>query len=102
MAANPNKLSQFWQVLKRRNLVRVMTVYAGAAFVILELLDVIAEPLKLPTWLLPVVIVLISVGFLIAVILSWIYDLNPEAGVVKTEPVGKFQPEDIAISSNVT
>jgi hypothetical protein len=44
--------------------------------VILELVDIIAEPLKLPSWLLPVVIVLLSIGFIIAVILSWIYDLH--------------------------
>jgi hypothetical protein len=43
-----NKLSQFWQELKRRNVVRVITVYAGAAFVILELTDINTEPLKLP------------------------------------------------------
>ena len=29
---NRNKLSQFWQELKRRNVIRVISVYAGAAF----------------------------------------------------------------------
>jgi len=96
----PNKLSQFWQELKRRNVVRVITVYAGAAFVILELVDIVAEPLKLPSWLLPVVIVLLSVGFIIAVILSWIYDVHPEGGMVKTEKIDKVKPEDIPRSSN--
>ena len=80
MPSSPNKLSQFWKELKRRNVVRVITVYAGAAFVIMELVDIIEEPLKLPSWLLPVVIVLLSVGFIIAVILSWIYDIHPEEG----------------------
>ena len=55
---------------------------------ILELVDIIAEPLKLPSWLLPVVIVLLSVGFLIAVILSWVYDITPE-GVQKTSSMVK-------------
>ena len=96
----PNKISRFWQELKRRNVVRVITVYAGAAFVILELVDIITEPLKLPSWLLPVVIVLLSVGFIIAVILSWIYDIHPEGGVVKTEPADQVKPEDIPKSSN--
>lgn len=78
MSHSPNKFSQFWQELKRRNVVRVVTVYAGAAFVILELVSIIVEPLKLPSWLLPVVIVLLAVGFIITVILSWIYDIHPE------------------------
>jgi hypothetical protein len=34
-----NKLSQFWQELKRRKVVRVITVYAAAAFVILDCLN---------------------------------------------------------------
>ena len=79
----PGNISRFWQELKQRNVVRVVTVYAGAAFVILELVDIIADPLKLPSWLLPVVIVLLSIGFVIAVILSWVYDITPE-GVQKT------------------
>jgi len=95
-----NNLSQFWQELKRRNVVRVITIYAGAAFVILELVDIIAEPLKLPSWLLPVVIVLLSIGFIIAVILSWIYDVHPEGGMVKTESVDSVKEEDIPASSN--
>ena len=100
MSSSPNKLSHFWQELKRRNVVRVVTVYAGAAFVILELVDIVAEPLKLPSWLLPVVIVLLSIGFIIAVILSWIYDIHPEGGMVKTEPAYKIKIEDIPKSSN--
>ena len=96
----PNKLSRFWQELKRRNVVRVITVYAGAAFVILELTDIITEPLKLPSWLLPVVIVLLSIGFIISVILSWIYDIHPEDGMVKTEPAEKVKPAVMPKSSN--
>ena len=95
----PGKLSQFWNELKRRNVVRVVTVYAGAAFVILELADIIAEPLKLPAWLLPVVIVLLSIGLIIAIILSWIYDIHPEEGMVKTEPAKEGREEDKAVVS---
>ena len=100
MSHSPHKLSQFWQELKRRKVIRVITVYAASAFVILELVSIIVEPLKLPEWLLPVVIVLLCVGFIIAVILSWIYDIHPERGMVKTEPSHKVKDEDIPKSSN--
>lgn len=82
----PNKLSRFWQELKRRNVVRVITVYAGAAFVIIELINNITEPLHLPEWTPTLVIVLLAIGFPIAVIFSWIYDVHPAGGMVKTEP----------------
>lgn len=82
----PFGLSQFFQELKRRKVVRVITVYAAAAFVILELMSIVVEPLQLPGWTLSMVIVLLVIGFIIAVILSWIYDVRPEGGWEKTEP----------------
>ena len=38
MAEHQNKLSRFWQELKRRRVIHVITVYASAAFVIIELI----------------------------------------------------------------
>ena len=100
MPTNPNKLSKFWQELKRRKVTRTITVYAAAAFVILELVSIIVEPLRLPEWTLPLIIVLLCVGFIIAVILSWIYDIHPEGGIVKTKPTYKVKAEDVPKSSN--
>jgi len=87
--AGPTGLSQFFQELKRRKVVRVITVYAAAAFVILELMSIVIEPLRLPEWTLSMVIVLLVIGFIIAVILSWIYDVRPEGGWEKTRPAHK-------------
>jgi len=80
-----NKLFSFWKELKRRKVVRVITVYAAAAFVILELVSIVADPLKLPEWTLAFIIVLLCIGFIISIILSWIYDVTPE-GIEKTKP----------------
>jgi len=95
----PNKLSQFWQELKRRNVVRVITVYAGAAFVIIELINNITEPLHLPEWTPTLVIILLAIGFPVAIIFSWIYDVHPEGGIVKTEPAIKVKVEEFPRSS---
>jgi len=96
----PNKFSQFLKELKRRNVVYVITVYAGAAFVILSLVDMIREPFELPDWSFKLVIVILAIGFIIAVILSWIYDFRPEGGMVKTEPAHKVKDENMPKSSN--
>jgi hypothetical protein len=100
MHETPNKLSQFWQELKRRKVIRVITVYAAAAFVILELVDILAPSLRLPDWTLNLVLILLCVGFIIAAILSWIYDIHPEEGIVKTEPAHKVKAKAIPKSSN--
>ena len=97
----PNKPSRFWQELKRRNVVRVITVYAGAAFVIIELINNITEPLRLPEWTPTLVIVLLAIGFPVVIIFSWIYDVHPEGGMVKTKPAYKVPDEEIPKSSNV-
>ena len=85
MVANPNKLSQFWHELKRRKVVRVITVYAAAAFVILEAVDIIFPRLNFPDWTVTFVMILLAVGFPVALIFSWIFDVTPE-GIEKTKP----------------
>ena len=82
MAENP---FNFWNELKRRRVIRVIPVYAAAAFVLLELVDIIAEPFGLPDWTLRFVFVLLCIGLVISVIFSWVYDITPE-GVKKTRP----------------
>jgi serine/threonine-protein kinase len=88
MSGNPNKLIRFWKELKRRRVLHVITVYASAAFVIIELINNLAEPFKLPANLLTIVVIVLAVGFPLAIILSWLYDLTSE-GVEKTKPLSE-------------
>ena len=100
MPEKSDKPFNFWQELKRRKVVRVIIVYAAAAYVILELVSIIAEPFGLPEWTLKLVFVLLCVGLIISIILSWVYDITPE-GVQKTKPAGKgSEPKIEKPSSN--
>jgi len=83
MPGKQNNPLKFWQELKRRKVVRVIPVYCASAFVLLELIDIIAEPFGLPDWTLKLVVVILLVGLVISVILSWVYDITPD-GVKKT------------------
>lgn len=69
--------------IKRRKVFQVAAVYLVASWLIMQVVDVVAEPLLLPDWFPRVVIVLLAVGFPIAIILSWAFDLTP-AGVERT------------------
>ena len=86
MSGKPNNLARFWQELKRRKVVRVIIVYIAAGFAIIEFVDIVTEPLNLPEWALTLVIVLVAIGFPMAVILAWAYDITP-SGIEKTESV---------------
>jgi len=90
VAMKPKNFDRFWKELKRRKVVHVITIYAATAFVILELVDMVARPLKLPDWTEALVIVLLCIGFVIAVLLSWVYDITP-SGVRKTKPAGEIK-----------
>jgi len=93
MPQKPNRLSRLWQELKRRHVIHVITVYATSSFVIIELVGNLAEPLNLPNNLQTIVIIVLAVGFPLAIILSWIYDLSSE-GVEKTKPLSEIQEEE--------
>ncbi len=93
MAQKTNSFERFWKELKRRKVIHVITVYAAIAFVILQLIDIVSEPLRLPVSTKALVIVLLCIGFIIAVFVSWVYDITP-AGVKKTKPVSAVKHTD--------
>jgi hypothetical protein len=77
----PNKSNnpfQFWQELKRRNVTRVVAMYAATAFIIIEAIDIILPRLGLPNWTVTFVIIILIVGLPVTFILSWIFDVTPE------------------------
>ena len=69
--------------LKQRRVFRVAAVYAIVAWGILQVLDVVGDPLNLPEWFAKVVIVLLAVGFPIAVVLGWAFNID-DAGITHT------------------
>jgi TolB-like protein/tetratricopeptide (TPR) repeat protein len=80
-------MSNLFGELKRRNVVRVGVAYMVAGWVIMQIIDIVVEPLRLPDWTASFFIVLLAVGFPIALLLSWAYEITPE-GVKKSEEVG--------------
>ena len=74
--------------IKRRKVFQVAAVYAVVAWLIIQIIDVVGEPLGLPVWIDAVVIVLLAVGFPIAVILAWAFDLTPQG--IKPDSHGRL------------
>lgn len=80
--------------LKRRNVVRMALLYAVAGWVILQIADVLFEQLGVPPWAFRLVFGLLVLGFPIALIFSWIFELTPE-GVKRT---GDVAPGDSVVA----
>ena len=75
---------QFFQKLKERNLYRVAITYAIVAWLAAQVMDLVAGAFAAPEWLLQTVLIILVVGFPIALILAWVYDVTSK-GVVKVE-----------------
>ncbi len=88
-----------WKELRRRKVVGVIPVYAAAAFALLELVDIIADPLGLPEGTIKIVLILLLIGLGITIIFSWIYDITPE-GVKKTKPSSEIDEKAEPAESN--
>jgi len=83
-------MTLFWEELKRRNVVRVAIAYAIVSWLILQIADVLMPLLSLPEWVGGFVFLLLVIGFLLALILSWAYELTPE-GLKKETDVDRSQ-----------
>ena len=98
MPDSHNKFVQFWNELKRRRVIHVTIVYSTAAFIIIELVNNVFEPLRMPEWTPTVVILILIIGFPVAVILSWFFDLTFK-GIVKTTDL-RSQMEGFSVFEN--
>ena len=76
--------------LKRRNVIRVAIAYAVAAWLLIEITATTFPILKLPDWSVTLVTVLVLIGFPLALILAWAYELTPE-GLKKEKDVDRSQ-----------
>lgn len=73
--------------LRRRHVFRVAVVYVVAAWAIVEVTSTIFPTLEIPAWTVRFVIVMAVLGFPVAIILAWAFELTPD-GVTRTPAPG--------------
>jgi adenylate cyclase len=84
-------LRVFFSELRRRRVYRVAIVYAAVAFIIWQAAEIAVPGLNLPNWVLTLIILLTVVGFPIAVVLAWAFDITP-AGIERAQAEGAAEP----------
>ncbi len=80
------KIDNFFAELKRRNVYKVAVAYAVVGWVIAQIATQIFPFLEIPNWVVRLVIVLIAIGFPIALVIAWAFEATPE-GIRRTEDV---------------
>lgn len=78
MSANLNKLSQFWQELKDRRVIRNTMLFVAVACGLMETIEIISGQLNFPGWVLRVIIFISAFGFPFIILFSWYFYFSPD------------------------
>ncbi len=79
--------------LKRRNVLRMAVLYVLAAWVIMQVAEVVIALASLPAWAGSLVLTVLAIGFPVALVISWFYEITPE---------GLALEKDVASEDSIT
>ena len=79
-------ISNFIEELKRRNVFKVAVAYAIAGWLIIQIVATVFPAFEFPGWTTQFVIILVGIGFPLALIFAWAFELTPE-GLKKSKEV---------------
>ena len=82
----------FFGELKRRNVYKVAVAYAIVGWLLVQIATQVFPFLEIPTWVVRLVIALVAIGFPVALIIAWAFELTPE-GLKRTENVDLAQKQ---------
>jgi TolB-like protein/thioredoxin-like negative regulator of GroEL len=68
----------FYSELKRRKVIKVAITYAAGAWIIAQVADLVIDNVGAPDWIIKAVLFLLLIGFPVALIFSWAYEVTPE------------------------
>jgi hypothetical protein len=76
----------FFGELRRRNVYKVAVAYAIVGWLLIQVATQVFPFLEIPNWIIRLVIALVAIGFPIALVIAWAFELTPE-GIKRTEDV---------------
>ncbi|MGB9157412.1 MAG: hypothetical protein WCB20_13050, partial [Chthoniobacterales bacterium] len=78
----------FFAELKRRNVYKVAVAYAIVGWLLVQIATQVFPFLEIPNWVVRLVIILVAIGFPMALIIAWAFELTPE-GIKRTGDVDR-------------
>src|SRR5438046_8825856 len=77
----------FFAELKRRNVYKVAVAYAVVGWLVVQISSTVLPTFHAPEWVVQTLVVLVALGFPIALVIAWAFELTPE-GLKRAEGVG--------------
>jgi adenylate cyclase len=90
---NGNPVKSFLTQLRKRKVIRVGIAYVIVGWVMMQVGEVTFEALALPPWTLTLLIVIVLLGFPIALVLAWAFEVTPE-GIRKDSAGEAVEPQE--------
>src|SRR5215210_501045 len=81
----------FFAELKRRNVYKVAVAYAVVGWLLVQVATQVFPFFEIPNWAVRLIVLLIAIGFPIALVIAWAFELTPE-GLKRTEAVDLATP----------
>ena len=82
----------FLAEIKRRRVGKVAIAYGAVAWAVTEAASVVLPALYVPEWAMTFLVVFLLVGFPIAMVLAWVFDVSA-TGIERTEPLAGAPPQ---------
>ncbi len=79
-------MASFFSELKRRHVDKVALTYAVVAWLLIEAASILLPKFDAPAWVMETLIVVLALGFIISVFISWSFEMTPE-GMKRTAEV---------------
>src|SRR5215831_6760973 len=76
----------FFAELKRRNVYKVAVAYVVVSWLLIQAASILLPTFEAPAWVMKALVVLLALGFILAVFISWAFEMTPE-GMKRTADV---------------
>jgi class 3 adenylate cyclase/tetratricopeptide (TPR) repeat protein len=81
------QLGKFFREIWRRRVLQVAIPYGVIAWLIVQIAEIVLEAFETAPWVMQGLLVLLVLGFPVAVVLAWVFDITPRGSVVRTGPL---------------
>src|SRR5437588_6337834 len=80
----------FFAELKRRNVYKVAVAYAVISWLLIQAASILLPTFEAPAWVMKILVVLLALGFVFAVFISWAFEMTPQ-GMKRTADISPDQ-----------
>jgi TolB-like protein/Tfp pilus assembly protein PilF len=87
----------FFAELKRRNVYKVAVAYAVVGWLLVQVATQVFPFFEIPNWAVRLIVLLIVIGFPVALVIAWVFELTPE-GLKRTEDVDALLATNVGVT----